>query len=112
MSYTAEIEKLEDYLYERKVPAIFMDLWFDLKKDTARIERYFGRQTYSINEFQKWAEKQADFPLLDLTTFDQDVKFALSNTGAALSRLDSHQKCNESQRRNSLGHSSHATIRR
>lgn len=35
MYYIQEIDKLEDDLYMRKLSPIFLDVWFDLKKDIA-----------------------------------------------------------------------------
>lgn len=60
--YIDEIDNLEDALYSRKIPAIFLDLWFDLKKDLTRIDRMLDRIGAILKEFTEENEENEDFP--------------------------------------------------
>jgi magnesium transporter len=86
--YIEEIEKKEDLLYERVVPATFMDTWFDLKKDVSRIDRYFGRQIMAFNDMVKWMGKYQKEFVAYANSFVHDVRFSQSNAQGGLSRLD------------------------
>lgn len=86
--YIEEIEKKEDLLYERVVPATFMDTWFDLKKDVSRIDRYFGRQIMAFNDMVKWMGKYQKEFFAYANSFVHDVRFSQSNAQGGLSRLD------------------------
>ncbi|MFT6631281.1 MAG: magnesium transporter [Bacteriovoracaceae bacterium] len=50
-SYIFEIDELEDSLFERKTSRIFMDVWFDVKKDLARVERHVARNFGILKQF-------------------------------------------------------------
>lgn len=86
--YIEEIEKKEDHLYQREVPATFMDTWFDLKKDVSRIDRYFGRQIMAFNDMVKWMSKHQKEFIAYANSFVHDVRFSQSNAQGGLSRLD------------------------
>jgi magnesium transporter len=60
--YIDEIDNLEDALYSRKIPSIFLDLWFDLKKDLTRIDRMLDRIEIVLKEFTEENEENEDFP--------------------------------------------------
>ncbi|WP_428737288.1 CorA family divalent cation transporter [Sulfurimonas sp.] len=60
--YIDEIDTLEDALYSRKIPAIFLDLWFDLKKDLTRIDRMLDRIDIVLKEYIEVNEKNSNFP--------------------------------------------------
>ncbi|MEJ2414691.1 MAG: CorA family divalent cation transporter [Sulfurimonas sp.] len=49
-------------LYSRKIPSIFLDLWFDLKKDLTRIDRMLDRIEIVLKEFTEENEENEDFP--------------------------------------------------
>lgn len=86
--YTKEIDQLEDSLYERKTSRIFMDNWFDLKKDLARIERYYARSIHVINNFYKFFQKEESFPHAGFQDFMSDISYSQHNVGNQTSKLD------------------------
>ncbi|QOP41030.1 CorA family divalent cation transporter [Sulfurimonas marina] len=60
--YLDEIDNLEDALYSRKIPAIFLDLWFDLKKDLTRIDRMLERIDTVLKEYKSEHMENGSFP--------------------------------------------------
>jgi len=62
MHYIDEIDKLEDDLYMRKLSPIFLDLWFDLKKDITRMERMLERAYESLKKYTRFYSENATFP--------------------------------------------------
>ena len=86
--YNAEVDKMEDNLYDRKIPASFMDIWFDLKKDISKIERFFTRQLFAYNDLLKFGDKVQEFPSLDFKNMVADIQFLLSSAGGTIARLD------------------------
>lgn len=60
--YIEETDKLEDGLYTRKIPSIFLDVWFDLKKDLTRVERILDRADEVLQEYMLYYEKEENFP--------------------------------------------------
>lgn len=86
--YNAEVDQLEDNLYSRKLSNAFMDTWFDLKKDLARIERFLTRQIFASKDFMKAYDKDTHFPELDFTNFLNDLTFLLNTSQGLLGRLD------------------------
>jgi Mg2+ and Co2+ transporter CorA len=83
-----EIDKLEDGLYDRNTSRIFMDNWFDLKKDFSRIERYYSRNQIVLQSFFKYYDKEDIFPSAHFQELIQDVSYVLHNLGTQASRLD------------------------
>lgn len=61
--YIEETDKLEDGLYTRKIPSIFLDVWFDLKKDLTRVDRVLERAHEVLSEYSIAYKKEKDFPL-------------------------------------------------
>lgn len=86
--YINEVEKLEDLLYERSVPTVFMDIWFDVKKDLSRIERFLGRHSRALNNLLSWNEKNANVVELELIDLQKNNQYQISNVQGGLSRLD------------------------
>ena len=86
--FIKEIDRLEDSLYERKTSRIFMDNWFDLKKDLARIERYYTRSIHVINTFYKFNQKDETFPHAGFQDFMSDLGYSQHNVGNNMSKLD------------------------
>jgi len=86
--YNAELDTMEDNLYDRKISASFMDNWFDLKKDISKIERFFTRQLFAYNDLLKFGDKTTGFPILDFKNMIADIKFILSSAAGMISRLD------------------------
>ncbi|MBU0721753.1 CorA family divalent cation transporter [bacterium] len=62
MKYIEEIDKLEDELYMRKLSPIFLDIWFDLKKDITRIERMLERVYEALKDYIGDNKKSDFFP--------------------------------------------------
>lgn len=60
--YVEETDKLEDGLYTRKIPAIFLDVWFDLKKDLTRVDRILERANEVLLEYRTHYGKDEAFP--------------------------------------------------
>lgn len=59
--YIGEIDKLEDDLYMRKLSPIFLDVWFDLKKDITRMERILERAYEAIKRYLSFYQKEENF---------------------------------------------------
>lgn len=49
--YISQVDSLEDRLYERKLSGLFVDYWFDLKKDMSRMQRIFEKTADVCKEF-------------------------------------------------------------
>jgi magnesium transporter len=60
--YIEETDNLEDELFTRKISAIFLDLWFDLKKDMTRVERVLLRAYEVLSEFISLYKSNDAFP--------------------------------------------------
>jgi magnesium transporter len=60
--YIDQIDALEDSLYTRKISPIFLDVWFDLKKDLTRIERLLERASEALNKYLDYCATKTDFP--------------------------------------------------
>ncbi len=88
-SYSYEIEKLEDYLFDRKIPGIFMDLWFDFKKDIAKLENFYLRNNNVYLDFLKKTEKKMPHVPDDLRAIENTISFHISNIQMIKGRLDS-----------------------
>tara|TARA_B100001971_G_scaffold61895_1_gene56886 strand:+ start:86178 stop:87077 length:900 start_codon:yes stop_codon:yes gene_type:complete len=86
--YNGEVDKMEDSLYDRKIPASFMDNWFDLKKDISKIERFFSRQIFAYSDLTKFGDKVDEFPSLDFKNMIADIQFVLSSANGTIARLD------------------------
>ncbi|MDA9189712.1 CorA family divalent cation transporter [bacterium] len=86
--YIKEIDRLEDNLYDRKLSKIFMDVWFDVRKDLASAERFYARNLSILNSFFKRKKEIETFPsseFQDLTNFIHESYSIISNQ---LNRLD------------------------
>lgn len=87
-SYANEIDHLEDSLYERKAPRIFMDIWFDVKKDLAHIERHLTRNIGVLEEFYKSNSKEPGFQTSEFKDLIEEIKYSLHHASTQVSRLD------------------------
>jgi magnesium transporter len=87
--YLSEVENLEDLLYERKVPSVFMDIWFDIKKDLSRIDRFLERQNRAIISLSTWNKKHSNIVELEVSDLLKSTQYLTSNVQGGLSRLDS-----------------------
>ena len=86
--YVQEIDKLEDSLFERKASRIFMDIWFDLKKDLSRVERHFLRNQGVLTEFYKLNKKHENFQETAFRDLIEQVGMNQHNVNNQISRLD------------------------
>lgn len=74
MHYVDEIDKLEDDLYMRKLSPIFLDLWFDLKKDITRMERMLERSFEALKKYLRLYEKESNFALHEFTNILEHIE--------------------------------------
>lgn len=87
-AYSGQIEKLEDYLFERKIPGFFMDIWFDVKKDLSKLENYYYRNGIVYREFIKKMDSQFGDWKDEFKDIEDSIQFQTSNIGTLKSRLD------------------------
>lgn len=87
-SYLVEIDHLEDSLFERKTPRIFMDIWFDIKKDLSRIERHFLRSSTVIKEFYKEHADEHYFQEAEFRDLIEQIQQNQNSANNQLSRMD------------------------
>lgn len=86
--YILEIDRLEDGLYDRKTSRIFMDNWFDLKKDLSRIERYYNRTHIVLQQMYKYYANVEIFPNSGFQDLLQEVGYAVHHIGTQAARLE------------------------
>ncbi len=72
--YIEEIDILEDKLYTRKIPSIFLDVWFDLKKDLTRIDRILDRADEVLNDYGTFYKQSKNFPLDELNNILEHIQ--------------------------------------
>jgi len=88
-SYVSEIEKLEDFLFERKIPSYFMDLWFDIKKDLTRVDNFYYRNSIVYREFLKKTHQSIESFIDDFKDIEENIQFHISYIASLKIRLDS-----------------------
>lgn len=88
-AYSAEIEKLEDTLFKRSVPTYFMDIWFDLKKDLAKIENFYYQNAVVYKEFLGRSEKNFKQLTDEFKDIEDMIHFQVSNLVTLKARMDS-----------------------
>ena len=74
MHYVDEIDKLEDDLYMRKLSPIFLDVWFDLKKDITRMERILERAHEAIKKYARYYAEAQNFPSNELANILEHIE--------------------------------------
>lgn len=87
-AFSGEIESLEDNLYKRNLPQHFIDIWFDLRNELSKIDRYNTRLNEVLLELsrnKKKIEKIKSTQFQDLLTI---IQFTQSTIKDELSRLD------------------------
>lgn len=87
--YADEITNLENNLFERAIPTYFMDLWFDLKKDLARIENYYFRNSMVYREFFRKCEEIVGDWVEEFRDIDDMITFQTAHVGTLKLRMDS-----------------------
>lgn len=86
--YATEIERLEEYLFGRKIPGYFMDLWFDIKKDLSRIENFYFRNLIVYREFYRKKEKSFGELTDDYKDIEESIQFQTTTVQTLKSRLE------------------------
>ena len=87
-NYIDEIDLQEDSVFERKASRVFVDVWFDLKKDLTRIERHLQRNLAVLSQFSNEHTcyiKDCDSKIRKIV---DSVQVNLSNVSVQLIRLD------------------------
>lgn len=87
--FMRQVDSLEDDLYDRKHSSVFMDNWFELKKELSRIERFYDRHLVALSALDKWNRKDEFFISLDILELIKNTEFSLSNVKGSIVRLDS-----------------------
>jgi magnesium transporter len=87
-AYTSQVESLEDELFERNVSSVFMDMWFDLKRDLSKLENYYYRNGIVYHEFLKFSDAQFGKYKDDFKDIEDGIQFHSSNIHTLKSRLD------------------------
>jgi magnesium transporter len=88
-AYASQIEKLEDDLFDRNVSSVFMDIWFDLKRDMSKLENYYYRNGIVYHEFLKASEARFGKFHDEFKDIEDGIQFHSSNINTLKSRLDS-----------------------
>ncbi|MBN2781781.1 MAG: hypothetical protein JXQ66_00905 [Campylobacterales bacterium] len=83
--YIEETDTLEDGLYTRKIPSIFLDVWFDLKKDLTRVDRIFERVEEVLIDYNDIYRQNTNFPHDDFSNIIEHIRRyqKLANLNAA-----------------------------
>jgi magnesium transporter len=87
-AYTVRVEKLEELLFQRKLPTVFMDMWFDLKKTLSKLENYYYRNGIVYHEFLKTSVAHFDQYKDEFKDIEDGIQFHSSNINTLKSRLD------------------------
>ena len=87
-AYSDQIEKLEDFLFERKIPSFFMDIWFDVKKDLSKLENYYFRNIVVYREFIKKSDPLLEPWKDEFKDIEDGIQFQTSNVSTLKTRLD------------------------
>lgn len=86
--FMRQVDSLEDDLYDRKHSSVFMDNWFDLKKELSRIERFYDRHLVALASLDKWNRKEEYFVSLDIAELIKNTEYSISNVKGGIIRLD------------------------
>lgn len=86
--YVAEIDKLEDSLYDRNTSRAFMDVWFDIKKDLSKMERHFKRNHSVLLEFHKKMSKYKSFDVTESKDLLHEVSVVEHLVAGQITKLD------------------------
>jgi magnesium transporter len=87
--YASEVDQLEDSLYNREIPYYFMDIWFETKKDLAKIERYYNRNLDVLNSFYKKKVQGREVAESEIRDLIETVSIKRNIIRSQLSKLDS-----------------------
>jgi magnesium transporter len=87
-AYASQVESLEDDLFDRNLSSLFMDIWFDLKRDMSKLENYYYRNGIVYHEFLKASESHFDRCKDEFKDIEDGINFHSSNINTLKSRLD------------------------
>lgn len=102
-AYANQIAELEDYLFERRIPGVFMDIWFDIKKDLSRLENYYYRSAIVYHEFYRKTESQFGSYKDEFKDVEDSIQFHLSSLTSLKSRLDGLHHYHDSIKKDRTG---------
>lgn len=88
LSYTSEIDNLEDYLYVRRIPRYFMDLWFDMKSSISKIDRFYERNILVIQDLIRKNAHLENFDKTEFQELQSNINIGTASSKAQLARLD------------------------
>jgi magnesium transporter len=87
-TFSSEIESMEESLYDRDFSKHFIDVWFDLRNDLSKIDRYYTRLIEVLQDFQIHMQPKKKVKSGDLKQIVSLLQFTLSKIKDELSRLD------------------------
>jgi magnesium transporter len=87
-AYTGQVESLEDDLFERNLSRVFMDIWFDLKRDLSRLENYYYRNGIVYHEFLRSSASLFGKYKDEYKDIEDGIQFHSSNIKTLTARLD------------------------
>lgn len=80
--YSEAVDEKEDSLYKRQIDSLFLNTWFNLKKDLATIDRVLVRLEYVLVRIQKFYNKA------DIEELVEDISISRRFATFELGRLD------------------------
>ena len=83
--FHVEIARLEDNLYENKIPKTFANEWLKLKKDLVLIERLMSHAMIAFERFVKYYKLNNDLAFIDL---NEHINRAFRFSKNAIEKLD------------------------
>lgn len=83
-----EVEQLEDKYYQREFSSALQTSWFELKKETSRMDRFFGRLEVCYKDLVRIMEKAYPSMGKDLHYILREVKGLHENVEGLINRLD------------------------
>lgn len=86
--YYDETEALEDQYYQRNFSSGLLSRWFDLKKDTSRIDRFFGRLESTYRDLYRVMEKHYPGRENDIQYLSREAHVLHENVEGLIGRLD------------------------
>lgn len=87
-AYTSQVGSLEDELFERNLSRVFMDIWFDLKRDLSKLENYYYRNGIVYHEFLRTSAPLFGKYKDEYKDIEDGIQFHSSNIKTLKSRLD------------------------
>lgn len=86
--YVEEVDRLEDSLYTRKLSPIFLDVWFDLKKDLTRMDRLFERTEEAMRAYMQHYVERENFPMDECLNIIEHIRRYQRMAGLNTIKLD------------------------